>query len=178
LSTDHPGYDVGKRVEIHVSRQPRPEVDLSKAEMEVKVADAVGKTITVPMKANSAAPDEFKGGFSPMAGGRYQVLATLIEGGKPLANQATEFLVHGSNLELADTGCNTENLKALAGAKWRRLPRRRRGGEAGGPDSAERTADHPAGSEPVVELVGAVCGFHRSGISGVVHPAEKSPGVV
>jgi hypothetical protein len=55
------------------------------------------------MKASSAEPDVFTGSFYPTAGGRYEVAARLSDGAKPMANQASEFLVHGSDLELADT---------------------------------------------------------------------------
>ena len=53
--------------------------------------------------------------FYPTSGGRYELTSQLVDKqGKPLANQAAEFLVHGSDLELADTGTNPANLKAIA----------------------------------------------------------------
>ena len=58
------------------------------------------------MRASTAEPDAFTGTFYPPTGGRYEIAATLTGGGKPLANQATEFLVHGSDLELSDPGTN------------------------------------------------------------------------
>jgi len=90
-----PGYDVGKRVEITVTRQPRPELDLSEGRNRGQGRRRGRKTITVPMKANSAAPDEFKGGFSrPPAG--VSGAGDPDRGGQAARHQATEFLVHGS----------------------------------------------------------------------------------
>ena len=73
-----------------------------------------GKTISVPVQSNSAEPDVFTGTFHPSAGGRYQVLASLSGPAGPLANERTEFLVHGSDLELANAAVRPEQLQAIA----------------------------------------------------------------
>lgn len=114
LSTDKPDYEVGKKVEIRVLRQPRPEVNLAGADIAVEVTGPAGKPLAVPMQASSAEPDLFKGTFFPAAGGRYKVDANLTSQGNAMANQATEFLVQGSDLELADTRTSPENLKSIA----------------------------------------------------------------
>ncbi|HWE37689.1 MAG TPA: glutamine amidotransferase, partial [Isosphaeraceae bacterium] len=116
VSTDRPDYDVGKAVTVRAVRQPRAGQDLSNAEVAVEVAGPSGKPASVPLRANSAEPDAFTGTFYPAAGGRYEVAATLSGGGKPLANQATEFLVHGADLELSDPGTNRAALRSLASA--------------------------------------------------------------
>jgi uncharacterized membrane protein len=116
VSTDHPGYDVGKKVTITVTRQPRPGTDLSKSALAVQVAGPGAKALTVAMRSSSAQPDVFTGSYYPTVGGRYQAVAALTDGGSPLANQGTEFLVHGSNQEKANTGTNPESLRTLARA--------------------------------------------------------------
>ena len=44
------------------------------------------------------------------------MMASLTAGNKPLANQTAEFLVQGTDLELANTGTNPGSLKALTDA--------------------------------------------------------------
>src|SRR5258708_16211551 len=56
-------------------------------------------------------PDVFTGTWHPPAGGRYQLEAVLSAAGATAANQSTEFLVHGSELELADTGTDPLRLR-------------------------------------------------------------------
>lgn len=116
VTTDRPDYTVGRAVDIRVLRQPRPEMDLARTELTVEVAGPAGKITAEPMRSSSAEPDQFSGGFYPTAGGRYQVAAALTADGKPLANQAAEFLVQGPDLELADTGTSPANLQAIANA--------------------------------------------------------------
>jgi len=116
ISTDKPAYDaVGKPVKVRVLLQPRPGTDLATASVSVEITGPAAKPVPVKMEAGSAEPDVFAGVFFPAAGGCYEVAAGLAVGGKQIANQAAEFLVHGSNLELADTGTNRELLKVLAG---------------------------------------------------------------
>lgn len=116
VSTDKPAYDaVGQPVKVRVVLQPRPGTDLSSATVGVEITGSAGKPVPLKMEAGSAEPDAFSGTFAPSSGGRYEVAASLAVGGKQIANQAAEFLVHGSNLEMADTGTNRELLKVLAG---------------------------------------------------------------
>jgi uncharacterized membrane protein len=115
VHTDRPDYAVGKKAAIKVVRQPRPDDDLSGTEVHLQVIGPNGKPQDLKATSNSAEPDVFKSDYYPPAGGRYEVAATLISReGQPVANQTSEFLVHGSDLELADTGTNRENLRALA----------------------------------------------------------------
>lgn len=116
VSTDRPDYDVGKKVTIRVQRQPRPDADLAGTDVGIEVIGPGGKVVPVAVRANSAAPDSFSADFYPPAGGRYEVAATLAKDRQMMANQASEFLVHGPDVELADTGTNRENLRAMAAA--------------------------------------------------------------
>jgi uncharacterized membrane protein len=116
LSTDRADYDVGKRVEVRVTRHPRPDNDLSRAQVGVEVVTPSGQAVPLELKADPADPDVSRGEYYPSAGGRYEIAASLTEAGKPLANQAAEFLVQGADLELASPGTNPANLKALADA--------------------------------------------------------------
>jgi uncharacterized membrane protein len=124
VSTDHIGYDLGKPVKVTVTRQPRPEVDLSKTQLSVsyKPAGPGRKTVAVPVRNSSAAPDTFTGTFFPAAnaraaaGGRFELSASLTSGGNIVANKRTDFLVHSSSQELQNTGTNSEVLRDLAEA--------------------------------------------------------------
>ncbi|HJT75695.1 MAG TPA: glutamine amidotransferase, partial [Gemmataceae bacterium] len=116
VSTDRPDYEVGKPVTVRVVRQPRPDNDLSGMDLNVEVTGPAGKAKPVEVRAGSAEPDVFTGTYYPEGGGRYEVAASLTGGGKPPEHQVAEFLVQGSDLELADTGTNRENLKAIAAA--------------------------------------------------------------
>lgn len=116
VSTDKASYEVGKRVEITVARQPRPDNDLADARATAEIVTPSGQTIPVELKVDSSNPDVGKGDFSPSAGGRYELAATLTAAGKQLANQTAEFLVQGADLELSNTGTNPANLRALAEA--------------------------------------------------------------
>ena len=117
-STDRPDYEVGNPVSIKVVRQPasggRKPPDLAGSVVTVEVTGPDGKTIAIPVQANSARPDEFAGTLYPETGGRYELAAHLSSGGKLLANQAAEFVVHGADLELADPGTNRQSLEAIA----------------------------------------------------------------
>jgi uncharacterized membrane protein len=116
LNTDRPAYDVGKPVTIRLTKQPRPDMDLTGAETTAEVSTESGKTVSLQLRSDSRNPDLLSAMFYPPAGGRYRVAAALSAAGKPVANQTTEFLVHGSELELADTGTNRANLQAIASA--------------------------------------------------------------
>ncbi len=113
-STDRPDYDVAKPVSIKVVRQPRAGIDLAGSVVAVEVTGPDGKTIGIPVQANSARPDEFAGTLYPETGGRYELTAHLSSGGKLLANQVAEFMVHGADIELADPGTNRQSLEAIA----------------------------------------------------------------
>src|SRR5262249_37789479 len=122
VNTDQPGYEANKRVKVMVVRQPRPEVDLSKAALRVsykKLKEA--KATELAMQASTANPDLFSATFDPSAvrrfdvGGRYELTASLAtEDGKLLGNQSTEFVVHSSSVEKTNTGTTTDTLKALS----------------------------------------------------------------
>ncbi|MBI5761548.1 MAG: hypothetical protein HZA46_23810 [Planctomycetales bacterium] len=132
VSTDRPDYDVGKTVGIRVVGRsdfqsdqtdglkihptdaglPTDEVTVS-----AEVVDETGKSLNVPLRANSAEPHVFLGNYTPSLGGRYELHATLkTTAGAQQANQTTEFLVHGEDLELADAGTDSKHLQAIAAA--------------------------------------------------------------
>jgi hypothetical protein len=114
VSTDRPDYQVGKAVEVRAVRQPGADQATAAGEVSVQVVDESGKGNPVPMKASSTEPDVFVGSFYPRVSGRYQAQATLAAAGVTTANQTTEFLVQGSNLELADPAANPERLRTIA----------------------------------------------------------------
>jgi len=115
VSTNCVGSEAGKPITVKVIRQPRPDVDFSKAEL---IAEAKGPTgeVKLPLAANSTNPDEFTALFTPPAGGRYELSARLTTDGKVLANQSADVLVQGSALELADPRANPKSLEAIASA--------------------------------------------------------------
>ena len=113
VTTDRPDYDVGKKVTVTVTRQ----ADAAKGQVSVEVTRPSGEALPpLPLKADPERPGVLRGEFYPSVGGRYEVTATLTGDGKPLANQQAEFMVQGSDLELANTGTNPGNLKALTDA--------------------------------------------------------------
>jgi uncharacterized membrane protein len=116
VSTDRPDYEVNKQVTIRVIKQPRPDADLAGAETSVEVVQESGKSVPVQLRVSSQEPNVALGTFYPTTGGRHEVAASLMAAGKPLANQATEFLVLGSDLELADTGTNRTYLQSISSA--------------------------------------------------------------
>jgi uncharacterized membrane protein len=116
VSTDRPDYDVGKPVLVRVSRQSTPESPVDAASVSVEVVDEAGKQSTLQMQQSSAEPDVLSASYFPSAGGRYQVHASLTADDNQVANQATEFLVHGSDLELAQAGTNRPLLQSIASA--------------------------------------------------------------
>jgi uncharacterized membrane protein len=116
LSTDRPDYAVGKPVTIRVTRQSRPDMDLTGAELNTEIRTESDQAIPLSLRADSRNPEVETAMFYPDAGGRYEATATLTARGKPIANHAAEFVVHGSNLELADTGTNPAYLQAISSA--------------------------------------------------------------
>jgi len=116
VSTDRPDYELGKTVGIRIVRQPQPGADTAPADVVVEVVDESGKNAKpVSVRSGSAEPDVFFGSFAPETGGRYEVEAALRSpDGERIANQTTDFLVHGPDLELADTATNRPHLQSLA----------------------------------------------------------------
>lgn len=113
VSTDRPDYEVGKQVSIRVRRQADAESQAT-GDVSVEVIDETGKHLPIEVRSGSAEPDLFVASFYPSAGGRYELNASLTSDGKTVANQTAEFLVHGSDLELADTGTNRSLLKSIS----------------------------------------------------------------
>ncbi len=116
LSTDQPAYDAGKCVLVTLRRQPRPGFDLAASQPAVDVHDPAGKTLSLPLKSDSAEPDRFVAEYYPSGSGRYELQARLMKSDKVLANQTADFQVQGVDVELADTGTNPQNLRDLAQA--------------------------------------------------------------
>jgi uncharacterized membrane protein len=116
VSTDRPDYETGKTVAIRVVQQPQPGDSPEPADVLVEVVDESGKNARpVSVRSGSADPNVFFGSFAPETGGRYEVQASLGgAGGERIANQTTDFLVHGPDLELADIGTNRPHLQSIA----------------------------------------------------------------
>jgi uncharacterized membrane protein len=114
VSTDRPDYEVGKPVVIRALRQARSDGEAQTGDIAVEVTGEAGQAVAVEMRSRPSEPDVFEGKFYPSAGGRHEVAAALSTAGKVTANQAAEFLVHGSDLELANPGVNRPLLQSLA----------------------------------------------------------------
>ena len=114
VSTDKPDYKVGREGRIRAVRGSDVADSDAVGELTVEVTDEAGQRFPVPVKSNSAEPDTFVGNFYPSAGGRYRIDAGLETGGELQANQEADFIVFGSELELADTGTNPGLLKSIA----------------------------------------------------------------
>lgn len=127
-STDKPDYALGTAATIRIVLDPdaaRAAAASAKAgaphaaagdlgEVVCEVLDADNRSRTVPVRALPADPLVFQGTYTASRAGRYRALASLVLQGKTVANQAAEFLVYGSDLELADSGTNRDLLRSLA----------------------------------------------------------------
>jgi uncharacterized membrane protein len=116
VSTDQPTYEVGHPVRIRVARDLAAGRDLAAATLAVEVQGPSGPPVAVPVHSGSAEPEVATGTLTPSASGVYTTVATLSAAGKTVANQPAEFLVQGSDLELADPRTVPENLRVLAAA--------------------------------------------------------------
>ncbi|MDP6553720.1 MAG: glutamine amidotransferase [Pirellulaceae bacterium] len=113
VSTNRPDYEVGKEVSIRLRRQAEWQSGEA-GRVAVEVVDGAGKRIPIELRSGSAEPNLFVASFYPSSSGRFEVNASLTSEGKTVANQTAEFLVHGSDLELADTGTNRSLLKSIS----------------------------------------------------------------
>lgn len=116
LVTDRPTYDVGKAVTITATVRRPGEEATAAASLDVVLRGGDGGEIPLRMVSNSADPNRFTGTVYPEKGGRYQVTGEVTAEGEVIAGGVTEFLVHGSNLELADAGIDRGRLQSLARA--------------------------------------------------------------
>ena len=87
---------------------------LRAARRAVDGLDENGKHVSVTLKQSTSAPETSFGSFVPSSSGRHQVLATLTANGQAAANQRTEFLVVGSDLELSNPETNRALLRSIA----------------------------------------------------------------
>ncbi len=117
LSTDKPDYDRGQKVIVRVQRQKGTDPEKTKGDVTIEVArPGIAGSQALPVKVNTAEPDVLTAEYFPSAGGRYEVTASLTDAGKLKASQVSEFLVQGSDLELASAGTSPATLKSLADA--------------------------------------------------------------
>ena len=114
VSTDSPAYAMGKSVGVKIVRTAPPGGNLANSEAIVEYRSLDGQPTKVTVQANSANPDEFVGSFTPPAGGRYELVTSLMSEGKLLANQRSEFYVQSSALELADPRTNPSGMEGIA----------------------------------------------------------------
>jgi uncharacterized membrane protein len=113
VSTDRPDYEVGREVAIRVVRQASADTS-TPGDITVQVIDETGTATPIQTHTSSAEPDVSLGSFYPSAGSRYEVHAALADETGPVANRTAEFIVYGSELELADTGTNEALLQTIA----------------------------------------------------------------
>ena len=115
VTTDRPDYEVGKEVVIRATRSTDSgDASTVAGEVAVDVLDENGKHVSVTLKQSTSAPETSFGSFVPSSSGRHQVLATLTANGQAAANQRTEFLVVGSDLELSNPETNRALLRSIA----------------------------------------------------------------
>ncbi len=130
--TDAPVYDRGRRVTVHVRRNPStivPDDRQTPAGLSLTVNTPDRRTATLTPIAHAADPNQWSAHYFPDRGGRFEVAARLsaagaqIGGGErigdeqaggDLANQVTEFIVRGAGLELDDPSTNPAALTQIA----------------------------------------------------------------
>src|SRR5205823_4876860 len=110
-------YERGQKVLVRVQKQKGSDPEKTKGEVAIEVGrPGVAGTQALPVKVNAAETDLLLAEFFPTGGGRYEVTASLTDAGKLKASQVSEFLVQGSDLELASAGTSPATLKSLADA--------------------------------------------------------------
>src|SRR5262249_43745806 len=115
VSTNKTDYGVGEKVVVKLERQANAKVE-GQPQLTVDIKDPADERVALPLKVDSSNPDLASAEFYPSRSGRFEVLAALTSGGKPLANQTAEFLVQGQDLELADVGVYPRALRDIAEA--------------------------------------------------------------
>jgi hypothetical protein len=123
VSTDKPDYEANQKVTVKVLKQPGADQEKAKGELSVEVTqpDKARQPHYRPpppltLKPDATNPDLLSAEFYPQAGGRYEVTATLTDAGKLKASQVSEFLVQGTDLEMASPATSPATLKSLADA--------------------------------------------------------------
>jgi uncharacterized membrane protein len=125
VATDSAVYERGRRVTVRVKRNPAALVPTAEGQgavtkllLTVRAPDGRSTPLT---PAASADPDTWTATYFPDRGGRFEVDARLVAATSSaatdqpeVANQATEFLVHGSGLELDDPSTTPALLEKIA----------------------------------------------------------------
>jgi len=121
VATDKPAYERGKRVGITIRRNPAvavPGIADRNATLAVAVSGPGGRTSSLPVTPSTADPNESTASYFPDRGGRYEITTRLVApsdaGAQEVANQVTEFLVHGAGLELDDPATNPLLMRRIA----------------------------------------------------------------
>lgn len=134
VSTDRVAYERGQRVEVHVRRNPASDVpqaeptehattpsdtnDAPPGGLQVRVRRPDGRTTPLRARPDPADPQIWHAHHYPDQGGRYRVEVGWHEHDDPDrpggANEVSEFVVAGSELELADPTPNPTALRRIA----------------------------------------------------------------
>ncbi|MFW6059331.1 MAG: glutamine amidotransferase, partial [Phycisphaeraceae bacterium] len=121
LSTDRASYERGQRVPITVQRNPAaviPGSDNARPELRLTVRRPDGRRTTLNPQRSSSDSHRWTASYFPDRGGRYQLEASLARPGgdttATIANQTTEFLVEGSDLELSDPATDPTAMRQIA----------------------------------------------------------------
>ncbi len=117
ISTDKALYQRGSRVALTVTRNPAvmlPGEEGEKAALELTIYTPDNQTIPLTPASDVTNVNRWTAAYFPGRGGRFQVLARLLRSGSDLANQQTEFLVEGSQIELEDPAPNPALMQQIA----------------------------------------------------------------
>ncbi len=117
ISTDAALYKRGSRVTVTVNRNPAvmlPGEEGDTASLELLVSTPDNQTIPLTPSPDAVNVNRWTATYFPARGGRFQVLARLHRTDADLANQQTEFLVEGSQIELEDPTANTAVMQQIA----------------------------------------------------------------
>jgi uncharacterized membrane protein len=119
IATDAPLYKRGNRVTITVNRNPAvllPGEESEKTSLELVVITPDQQTIPLSPTNDLTNINRWVASYFPDRGGRFQISAKLLRNDADLANQQTEFLVEGSQIELEDPTPNTAVMQQIARA--------------------------------------------------------------
>ena len=109
VSVDKPSYEVGEAVAVRVHSDPAalvPDQENGRQQVELTMRTPDGRVTVIETNPAAGATDRWDAQYFPPLGGRYELAARLkiseTQDADTGASHVTQFLVSGSELELAD----------------------------------------------------------------------------
>lgn len=110
VSTDRPGYADGEPVQVRVVQRGD---ELAETTLSARIVNPAGKERPVPLRVAADGSGDRVATLFPDSSGRHVIHAEVTRGGQIVANQDVALLVHGEDLETADTRTNSQLLRQI-----------------------------------------------------------------